>query len=819
MDPLTAVFALAPKLIGLATATHKALNTGGLDADDAKALKALTEFSGALVKTWQSAGQSGPDLQVLARYSALVGTAFMAAFHAQDATWGRDGDRKADIKACLTTGQETPIDGGAWAAQSMLLAGPVASPVYQRLWRLFLDAEHVRAADRVAFERLFRLAWAQLLRTAGGQIVRDAMIGAPAERARLIRRLIADDLVSWRGNHVFGNQRRVAGETPLPLAQMYVEPKLEEIRQPVRAAIDDWLRDGEHPIAAVTAPFGRGKSLTARMLAADMAERWLAEGPSARFPVFVPCATRLDASDLLMSVAEAVQDQLYSAYKHELDVDAPGVGWPKDQATLLVILDGLDEVALTPDAVERLLKAMRGKRGTARFIIFTRPATLPKGIKGIHRLPLANFDEVQVQAWLGNWNRLNHTRVADGTHVDSAAIAARGLSDLTNVPILLYMIARTWPELPDRPLEQIEVYEKFFDVLAVTKLKLDEHQTVQQAAEQMLTALRQRQRLDRQHTAKDALLWLLGRLAWEHARYAFRGEVLDRFAVKTVLRDELKVRQELDVILRGLMLVMQAADGSDTAEVNFSHRSFQEFLIARHWRNELLQDRPDERALMGARLIADASDDSKTEAFLLALLRQDPACERVAQWAEACFRDTRLGRHDAEACTDPVRDERCYLREAAIALRCQLNEAPLVIERAEALRSLAGQVWMQGSFLRLHAPRMRAQNLLLYRLVLNWRADLGGADLGGAHLVRANLGGAHLVGANLAWAHLGGVDLIEANLAGADLVEANLAGADLRRADLGIGTDNPVKNLHLAHNLDQARLPEGWEQLIPDPQT
>ena len=58
-------------------------------------------------------------------------------------------------------------------------------------------------------------------------------------------------------------------------------------------------------------------------------------------------------------------------------------------------------------------------------------------------------------------------------------------------------------------------------------------------------------------------------------------------------------------------------------------------------------------------------------------------------------------------------------------------------------------------------------------------ANLGGADLKGAYLRDADLRGAYLRGANL-----GGADLRSAYLGGADLESADLRSADLRGADL-----------------------------------
>ena len=59
------------------------------------------------------------------------------------------------------------------------------------------------------------------------------------------------------------------------------------------------------------------------------------------------------------------------------------------------------------------------------------------------------------------------------------------------------------------------------------------------------------------------------------------------------------------------------------------------------------------------------------------------------------------------------------------------------------------------------------------------RANLIGANLGGAYLRDANLKGANLPGANLRGADLRGADLTGANLRGADLSHAKIEGANL----------------------------------------
>jgi len=80
------------------------------------------------------------------------------------------------------------------------------------------------------------------------------------------------------------------------------------------------------------------------------------------------------------------------------------------------------------------------------------------------------------------------------------------------------------------------------------------------------------------------------------------------------------------------------------------------------------------------------------------------------------------------------------------------------------------------------------------------KANLRGANLGGADLRGANLYGADLGGANLYGADLGGADLYGANLRGANLGGADLGGADLYGANLG-GADLGGADLYGAKNI------------------
>lgn len=94
------------------------------------------------------------------------------------------------------------------------------------------------------------------------------------------------------------------------------------------------------------------------------------------------------------------------------------------------------------------------------------------------------------------------------------------------------------------------------------------------------------------------------------------------------------------------------------------------------------------------------------------------------------------------------------------------------------------------------------------------RADLRGACLDGAKLVKANLRKADLEGATLTGVDLEGANLTGARLTGANLTAAFLKGANLTRADLGganltsawLGHANLTEVRMLGTNLTDARL-------------
>lgn len=875
---------LAPMLLDFAETAHDAIWRGGLDAD---ALTRLNTLCAALCAT--------------RRHTALAGAAFMVAFRDQDRVFQaglETADRRQAIEARLVAGLAAMADPEALAESGgSEHRDAAASPVYQALCRQFVDGD-LFSVDPPAFAARCRLAWAELLATDAGEPIRAAL--SATEQG--LRSLLALQMMRWRAADLRCPIDALLGNPPLPLQSIYVEP-MTEAGTPLLRTLHAWLRDDSHPVAAVCAPAGQGKSLTARVLSSVLAEAWLADDASTDdrgrhwrdwpedpalafqcdawradrprserwFPVYVPChCRRLDASDLQQAIAHATHAQLAAQGVRRSAADLTSRR-PDDQRRLL-ILDGLvplDDHGAFADA----LAGIAGER--CRVLLFARPDALPhEAIEPERIIWLQPFGPRQIDAWLAAWNLRRPTAIT------RAALNARGMRWLAQSPRLLHMLARAWTTLPTTPtvLPVVKAYAAIVDQRITHCIAQTHGPAVRADAERIRAALITQGRLTQAGSTDDALRCLIARLAWAHA-----DEPLTPGALRCLLTAELGVADKAGVsdvsdafVTAVAELMVGAWCPRGERRFRAHHPDLQDFLIACHWRDELLRPEPDERRLMGARLLA----RERAAEFVMALLSSPTHRAQAARWAEQCILNPRLGRRTPDGsayCDDPRRDERGLLREAALMLRCRLDPQPLVIDDGQVLTTLIRGLEIQRRFCLLYAPRVRADDgflpganlpnahlagARLGRVDLSGadlrdaclraadltgadlsRASLTDADLRGANLERADLmyadlanailqeatltdadlafanlqGGmlqdARLAGADLRWANLSAARLSGADLRGVDLRGANLAHADFTVAHLGAG-DTRVRNLHLAENLEKAIRPAGWGDLL-----
>ncbi|WP_231512034.1 pentapeptide repeat-containing protein [Chondromyces apiculatus] len=738
---------------------------------------------------------------------------------------------------------------------SALLETPLGTSAYRRLWEAFLrprtDDERgpsVCLIDRNApgakraFERQYTLAYAEALASPAGAEVRQRLLAMEGVRSQMLRELLLRGMSTWKRQHVFGGIE-APGVPNMPLEGIYVEPDgiheehrgdRESVqRAPIQQLIGELLR--EHRIVVVRGDFGHGKSLTARSLACGWAAQYLTENatvsPDLVYPVFVKCGQ--DFTNHEPSLDRTLPRALMNRAR-DMGIELPlkdCVFAPPDRGERVVYLvDGLDEVAFTAGEVEAFFKDLDESTGERhRAVVFSRKGVIPPSHK-LQNIPVVDVAPLrvsaeregeeeggQVAAWLKNWNRLSGE-----PEITVQQLASRGLLDVVTTPIVLFMAALTWNAeggAAGAPQTRAAIYEQFFEQIARGKCKQDRdrqgevrHGPVDEASKKLLDSLVARRAVAAPRSADEelgaralAMLWLMGRVAWEGQRRTHRGDELTVHDVTNIVRDELGIRNDSraeELVRIGVLLVLQADHHGGNDRILFGHKSFREFLVARHWADRLRRivavpegSRGEiERDLLGARLLG---DDDGTFEFLTELLKgagwADAEREALHGWATQCFHN------EAPAFRDQYvplwsTDQRPPLREAALAIGSVcIRERGIVTTRPDVLRTMLAGFWIANERAIVVAPRLSAE-----------AANLSGANLVGANLSRANLVGANLFGANLSGANLDGANLVGANLSRAHLVGANLSRANLSRAHLSRA------NLSRAHlvgaNLSRANL-------------
>lgn len=889
------------KLIGLGIKGWQALDDRDFDKDDVEALRALLDTGASFSAMHKSADPSAGALHLalvtrafgraVGRHQMLHGTVTLTEGlrrRVNRAEREREREIALRIKFAVLHLHELGNDPVAEVERiSALIGDPIGTPYYRALWEAFSDPRLViedagetpplvmSETARREFERYFLVAYLESLAGVGPLIDRY-LVGLARYRVVLVRDLLLRELATWRGRHVFGNVPRERWDDEeaiqfLPLERLYVEPTgtLErddrrETSEQLLAAIERLAASRDPRIVVVMADFGTGKSLSARMLACRLAERYLTS--SARsfdtpLPIYVRCALDFpsDTVDPETTVRRAWKRQADSIGV-SVDEQDDSFAWPSPGQRVVCMLDGLDEVTLGERPLQALLEKLRGKTTrNHRFVIFSRPGALraeQKFSANIAIVRIQPFSEDQIEEWLKRWNALH----SDHQPIGLQDLAHRGLEVIAQTPILLFMIAFTWDKKTTRTYAQstAAIYEDFLYQVAYGKARVDpeRHGPVADASNSLLTALNDAHVLPPGALPADAMLWLMGRVAWEAHMLEQRPtpQALTRRDLENLLCDgEAPIpREASDAICIGVILALQADLRGANHTILFGHKSFREFLVGRHWATSLRRltgssysgDPGVTMLLMGGRLL-----DHQHNAFdyLMQLINADKDIDSVSplgwfeaerkqlvRWAQTTFSDERQEFGERARPSKRVNavlryDRRAELREAALAIG-SMTRGSTGMEANDplALRSMLAWFWLMGETAIVIAPHGKLAKVNLIGAALpqadlhsanlecaNLRgtdlsrgnlvsAKLVEADLSRADLSRANLKGADLCRANLSWAILSGANLIEADLSGAALVGTNLIEANLIEADL-IGANLSAANLSAA-NLCQANL-------------
>ena len=704
------------------------------------------------------------------------------------------------------------------------LGPPTGTPWFKALWNELTTRQELprpawlqSAEERRGVERQFMALWRLFCASPEGQALEAEVKAAIKSDGEHLWDHLARHYAGWGRRHVFGNLsefNEAEGVVFMPLEDVYVEPwvRMEESvgdSEPTKAL--STLRDAasHHRLTVVSGAMGFGKTLTARMLVTEWAEDWReAQKPLSErwMPVYVSCRERLTGvTEIKSLISETVREYWREISGDDPEEDDDRLSQPDDYR-LVVVLDGFDEVVMSEAEREGLLRDLhRSASGRRHFVVFTRPGVVPKLPVDSPMFTVQEFGETEQDEWLTHWSALKQrgpTRAAD---------VPENLRDLLRTPVLLFMVASTWGEADGAPQTSAALYERFMRRLARGKLRSeatqllstreDENPQIDKAVDVVLSHLRDQWKTthpDKKPTREDAMLWILGRIALEmHRRGQETGQreltIEDAKALISKAIDRPVDEAQLSQVTLACVLTTHLGLRDDQEVMFFGHRSFQEFLVARAWREQLRRIAPlhrgpdrekEERDLEGL-IIQDKED--QTIHFLMDLVKaEEPAHQaRLKSWAKEMVEDLHVGPPVGEDNKRPEAhtDSRAPLALAAFAIGGALaGEEGFIVSSALPLRRVLAWRSLRQEWARVIAPGLgRAEDKADWQLV---GLDLSDADLSGADLSGANVFASDLSGADLHNATLYGTDLTQAILSGSDLSGADLSGADFTYANL-----------------------------------
>jgi uncharacterized protein YjbI with pentapeptide repeats len=609
------------------------------------------------------------------------------------------------------------------------------------------------------------------------------------------------------------------------------EKEYERVVMDLHSAIRNWLQqeDKRDGLRIICGGPGCGKSSFTKMLAAELAER----GDRV---LWIPLHLLDPTKDLVKALDELIDGNLDSLY--------PPNPLKKEQSQqrLLVILDGLDELAmqgkLATEVAQQFLQRVkedlqRFNQSSLRVQVLVSGRELVVQHLGeakdsqqiLHLLPYwLSKDDLKKDSYVDEqallkidqrhnwWRRYGELKQKNHQGLPEELAKIETLQEVTAQPLLNYLVALSYDAGELDFSHKITLNQIYKDLLhrvykrewaeiqhpTLKDLQITEEQFMQAMAEIAVACWHGNGR-----TTTVAEIE-------KYCQHSSIGSMLDVFKTSG--------SQGVTQLLTAFYFRQQGVQGTDKT-FEFTHKSFREYLTAKRviteieaieeelgrYRNSPGRGWNEQECLRRWAVLcgAEAMDHYLFD-WLLGEIQLRTG-EQIAKWQQL-FCDL-ISYMVRQGMPMEKLDGLTFLqmsqqsRNAEEALLVVLNACARVTKTiskikwekqesfGEWLSKLQWQRMDVGRTLTFDClSNLDLANCILICKDLGW-ANLQGANLVGAYLQWANLVGANLVGANLQGADLQGADLQEAYLRGADLQEvylkrANLVGANLQRADL-----------------------------------
>lgn len=291
---------------------------------------------------------------------------------------------------------------------------------------------------------------------------------------------------------LFGN------DTPLPLATTYVDLRLAPVTpKPAKSSLleqkltlaqrimqrfnaryaarrdpQDVLDGSDRQTTLILGAPGSGKSSLLRRVALDIASgKW----HSAKAPLFVEAraywASRKSSNDINL-VNFALENTLpLGADTNKVRKNLFSHANNSNHKPVILLLDGLDEIAADPLAVQVIYDELQRLSGSIAWIATCRPAGLMTSLGENIRCEMVDLDEDSIECLIDNWCQSSETliRQTDPLELKSEIIDTPGTREMAGNPFLLMALCFLKSASPTDhlPKSRICVYESLMDQISL----------------------------------------------------------------------------------------------------------------------------------------------------------------------------------------------------------------------------------------------------------------------------------------------------------------------------------------------------------------
>jgi len=561
--------------------------------------------------------------------------------------------------------------------------------------------------------------------------------------------------------------------------------------------INSFLKDTNNFIEVIAAPFGIGKSSLARKMSFDMANKFIENpvDPNAYLPVFVQLKFALKRT---CNGNKSLENDL---------LGIAGSNIRKNEANILIILDGLDELS-SDNAVNNLTiyktiqQEFLKNYPNSKYIITTRlESDFPKNLEITdHYIRLFSFNEDQIKQFFSNYGLTGITSISNVSNSIYENISNILSKKNFGKPLFCWMLATVYNNSSDSERKVLFGYPKNHSLAEVLLYQRFIHDVILGKP--------------REIAKKDYEEWFKKSKDEKKALRLLAFLKLDRPSLS-----KNKIENFLDPFEYALPTTSKSLlstyfsfskTNSSSEEIEFAHKSFQEYLLAEFYLESIFNEK-------FHRLIGH-EPTSETYSHLLNMINllasDDKGIEKYAKdfiktfYEEDDYSDGNLKNYVKTIANNSLK----YIKQKDLLPilpskedlniwniprfgYCDLDKlwfsrwiCILIAGNPLINKGHVGEEFLKSSsFFIKNANRLISEKILwftdLNKIDLSY-ADLTGADLTGADLTGADLSHAILTSANLKNANLSGAKLFGADLSVANLYTANLSSADLTRANL-----------------------------------